>query len=152
MSSKDGPAQAWHVEVSDEIQITDRMLANRWLYADLVHADPLQPEYNEISFEDRFRAGCEVIARICSVVERFLGLVQFLQEERILALSDEAFQARVVLSSVERKTDVVARIAPEGASLDGDKSAWPVVNPAEWIGRTPPSINGASPTSTDDQT
>ncbi|MBP2214685.1 hypothetical protein JOJ87_005097 [Rhodococcus ruber] len=131
-AKKDGPAQAWHVEISDGIEVTDRMLANRWLYSDLVHADPLEPKYNEIAYEDRFRAGCEVMSRICAVIEPFLQLIDFLQSEKILSLPDAAFHARVVLSSVEREEEVVARMAPAGAPLAGDKSTWPVVNPAKW--------------------
>lgn len=132
MSDKTGPAQAWHVEVSDGAEITDRMIADRWLHSDLVHADPLEPVYNEISFEDRYRAGCEVMSRMCSVIRHFLELVQSLQEQGALQIPASAFETRVVLSSTERKQNVVARMAPPDADPGGNRSEWPIVNPSEW--------------------
>lgn len=128
VASRTGDPQGWALQLSDGTLVTDRRLADRWLYSDLVHADPIEPSFDEISFEDRFRAGCEVVSRICSVVDHFSQLVTFLYEQGVLAIQDRVFTSRVVLAETERKQAVTVRTAPVGTSLE--TGPWPLFNPA----------------------
>ncbi|WP_147430350.1 MULTISPECIES: hypothetical protein [Rhodococcus] len=96
---------------------TDTAMMYRWLYSDTIHADQLNEAMNSAGVDERFRAACTVLARVCSRVEDMLFAISFLVEEGLLTVRPEAFSREVVVSDPNVRNTVQAYASSD---LTGD--------------------------------
>jgi hypothetical protein len=110
-------AQAFYM-VTANATMSDFKLAERWLYTDLLHA---QPADGDFTLNQRYQAAAGVYARLGACVNNTLNLIGTLAEQGLISIDPEVFTEPVLAeTSIEMQGRVYS--APLGAELPPDLS------------------------------
>jgi len=107
--------QAWTV-TTEYGTYSDRQLADRWIYCDLVHADELNSEFAGTSLEDRWHEAVPFVARVVEVIEWTYSIVRYLDNLGIVTLSASALTDQVSNPIREWEADGTVWTAPVGTA------------------------------------
>lgn len=111
----------------------DGVLAAGWMYADLVHADPLHGKEESLHFplHERFHAAVPLFASIAKVTLATLAFVESVRSYPLLELNPEVWCDPVSIDAEVYHREVSAYVAPVGTpvpDLSGELSdAWRLV-------------------------
>ena len=95
--------------------ITDRELAYRWLYGDLVHADDLRDLDHGLT--SRYEAGVMLTANIAVRVIMLLNVLRAARERELVAIPDQLFDQEVA-ARLSRRMQARALFAPVGTPME----------------------------------
>ena len=107
--------QAWTI-TTEYGTYSDRQLADRWIYCDLVHADELSSVFAGTTLEDRWHEAVPFIARVIQVIEWTYSLVRHLDNLGIVTLSAAALTDQVSDPNREWKVAGTVSTAPLGTA------------------------------------
>ena len=109
-------AQAYYV-LTENGQQTDLQLAEAWLNADALHANPITSSVgNDLDLDERFRAAAGVYARLGAAVNAAFNLIGYLSEEGALALNPAIFTDQVTANTSIDEVIVGGYTAPAGST------------------------------------
>lgn len=104
--------------------LSDALLAEAWIYTDVVHADPKgeKAETCKLSYLDRYRAASPYFCEFASVIVKLLNLVRSLSERNLLQLPDAAWSEAVSYAEAEKnnRDQIVStsvRVLPVGTKI-----------------------------------
>lgn len=104
---------------SRSITTADGVLAAGWMYADLVHADPLHGKEKSLNFplRERFHAAVHLFANIASVTLATLDFVDSVRDHPLMKLSPSVWSDEVRIDVDMFEREVSAYVAPMGTAL-----------------------------------
>lgn len=117
--------------------VPDALLADGWLYADLVHVDPQGRKQKTLGFglQHRYAAGVKVFARVAWMTVATLRFVEELNEAGIVDVPEEAWTDEVVVGSTELVLRGSVYFAPVGTPFP-DSLASPPGGPWQQVSTT----------------
>lgn len=90
--------------------LPDALLAESWMYADVVHADPREEKAEglKVGYLERYKAASTFFCEFALVIVDLLNLVEELEEKNLLQLSDDVWEKPVTYAeAIETKSEKV---------------------------------------------